>query len=160
MKWRPLIYTALAAAVGLAVYKMTLPRSIRNNNPLNIRDDGVTPWKGLDEPRGDGEYLRFISPEWGYRAAVRVLRSYRMKHGVYRIEDIVSRWAPEHENPTKSYQAFILDKTGFQPGHVVVEEEGDYPTLLRAMAIFEAGALWEDHYSLDPEVINRGVTLA
>ena len=53
----------------------------------------------------------------------------------------------------------MLKHTGWQPGHIPAENEGDYATLLKAMAIHENGAAYAVHPSLSDAVISRGVGL-
>lgn len=124
---------------GYAVYTMT--RGLRNNNPGDIDDDG-TAWEGLDIPRNDGRFLRFISPEYGIRALGRVLHNYVALDGIApTVEAIISRWAPPSENDTEAYiskvtrdltvdRAATLDLTSMLPGlvaSIISEENGINP---------------------------------
>lgn len=78
------------------------PRGVRNNNPGNIEENG-TAWQGLDTPKSDGRFCRFIDPKWGIRAIARVLITYQDKHGVNTVRGIIDRWAPPVENNTSAY---------------------------------------------------------
>jgi hypothetical protein len=51
---------------------MSLPRGIRNNNPLNIRRS-KDKWKGMRAVHSDAQFVQFESLEWGWRAAFRLL---------------------------------------------------------------------------------------
>ena len=80
----------------------TLPRSLRNCNPGNIR---ITKdkWQGLREVQTDKSFFQFIELRWGYRALMRTLQNYRKRHGCMTIADFINRWAPPSENNTGSY---------------------------------------------------------
>ena len=69
----------------------TPPRGIRNRNPGNI-DRGRDRWQGMaDDQSPDPRFVVFTEAEWGIRAIVRVLRSYRDRHGLETVRAIVSR---------------------------------------------------------------------
>lgn len=91
------------------------PRGIRNNNPGNIRwgDD----WKGLvpKEQRTDKSFCQFVTPEYGIRAMVIILRNYQRKHGLSTISGIIKRWAPPNENNTQAYIDSVAKVTGAAP---------------------------------------------
>jgi hypothetical protein len=109
-------------------------KGIRNNNPLNV--EAGANWQGLTG--SDGRFAIFETPFWGIRAAARTLKTYRDKHGLNTVQDIVSRWAPPtDENPTDSYIAFVANKSGVlasQPLSFV-----DYKNVIGAMIHFENG---------------------
>lgn len=109
---------------GAAVYTMT--RGLRNNNPGNIRDDGVTAWEGIDTPRGDGEFLRFTRPEYGIRALARTLSNYIAHDGVApTVSGIISRLAPPNENDTQAYIDKVSGDLSIAPDQLF-----DLPTVL------------------------------
>ena len=60
---------------------MAEPRGYRLNNPLNIRRT-ATAWVGLAVRRADAEFCAFESPEYGIRAAAKILQTYQEKHGI------------------------------------------------------------------------------
>jgi hypothetical protein len=139
-----------------------LPRGIRNHNPGNI-DRGRDPWRGMAaDQSGDPRFVCFEGPEWGVRAIVRVLRSYRDRHGLRTVRGIISRWAPPAENPTGRYIAFVCDRLGLDPDEEVdIDEPGLLRTLVRAIIRKECGPgpLPEgDWYA--PEVIDEGIRRA
>ena len=82
---------------------MAHPRGIRNNNPLNIRKGGSR-WKGMTGD--DGEFVIFEKPEFGFRAAAKIIGSYN-RRGIKTVDDIIATWAPENENPTGAYAKFV-----------------------------------------------------
>lgn len=99
---------------------MSTPRGIRNNNPGNIR--WGSDWKGLvpSTQRTDKSFCQFISPEYGIRAMVRVLRNYTKYPGIPgvgnknidTVREVISRWAPPNENDTEAYISSVASKLG------------------------------------------------
>lgn len=87
-------------------------RGIRNHNPGNIRwgDD----WQGLvpQAQRTDKSFCQFISPEYGIRAMIVILRNYQRKYGLKTITEIIQRWAPPNENNTQAYISSVAQATG------------------------------------------------
>lgn len=157
MNITPVILTGLALGI-MSVFMIN--RSDRNNNPLNIKKNGIK-WKGLSANQSDRTFARFIKPVYGYRAAARILRTYNKQYGINTIEDIISRWAPPFiikngkrvkENDTPAYINFVSKKTGLSPNAVI--SENDYPKLLQAMATMEGGSV------LDMDTIKAGINLA
>ncbi|MCA1809394.1 MAG: structural protein [Lentisphaerae bacterium] len=111
------------------------PRGIRNNNPGNIEDQPGNDWQG--RTGHDGRYVIFSAPVWGIRAMARILDTYRAR-GVDTLAQILATWAPEHENPTSSYVAYVEGATGIDRGHVITR--ADYPAVIEAIIYFENGA--------------------
>lgn len=86
-------------------------RGIRNNNPGNIRWGDE--WQGLvpQAQRTDQSFCQFISPEYGIRAMIIILRNYQSKYGLKTITGIVKRWAPPNENDTQAYIRSVATAT-------------------------------------------------
>lgn len=112
------------------------PRGIRNNNPLNIRH-GSSQWQGMSPEQTDPEFVQFIAPEWGIRAAAVTLRTYRNKYGLNTLAQIIARWAPPTENNTEAYIRSVSSRSGIAPDQVVTD--ADLPALLEAMTKHENG---------------------
>ena len=74
-------------------------RGLRNNNPGNI-DKGRDEWEGQELPGDDPRFCTFTSMAYGCRALIRTLMTYRMKHGLSTVREIINRWAPPVENNT------------------------------------------------------------
>ncbi|MBO9490739.1 structural protein [Endozoicomonas sp. G2_1] len=133
------------------------PRGIRNNNPLNIRENHRVDydWEGEHPLDLDSEFEEFVSPQKGIRAAARILRNYRVNRGLDTVSGIISRWAPpknekgEFENHTESYIKSVAQKINIDPHQVLSER--DYPSLIKAMIYHENG---QQPYSSD--TINQG----
>lgn len=128
---------AIAAALVFGVLTMrniTLPRGIRNNNPLNIRISGDN-WQGA--VGDDGSFVQFETPEKGIRAAARILKNYRDKYGLSSINEIIARWAPPNENDTASYITHIAKHVGISSTDHL--QDYDYPLLISGMIKHENG---------------------
>lgn len=151
-----LIGLLLLGGSGYALYGMT--RGLRNNNPLNIEDDG-TNWDGLDSPRNDGgtsgdgvPKLRFTSPEYGFRAAARIISNYISADGVApTVNGIIRRWSATDQD---AYVAKVSGDLGVDPDQPL-ELPSQLPELLAAMTEQENGF---NPYSA--QTIIAGVNLA
>lgn len=135
---------------------MNTPRGIRNNNPGNIRwgDD----WKGLvpKSQRTDKDFCQFITPEYGVRAMIVILRNYQRKHGLNTITGIINRWAPTNENNTQAYIDSVAKSTGVTPDQFVHTDDSRFMMkLLQAIIRHENGV---QPYGFD--VFVRAVELA
>lgn len=110
------LLAVIAAAITGTAYMMKptvnkQPRGIRNNNPGNIEYTG-TEWVGLDDPKHDGRFMRFVDPVFGIRALARVLSNYQKLHGINTVRGIINRWAPPSENNTGSYINHVASVLG------------------------------------------------
>jgi hypothetical protein len=140
------------------------PRGIRNNNPGNIRwQKGVT-WQGQAKDRTDSEFVVFDTPEWGIRALIRVLLSYK-RRGVVTPAAIINRWAPPkgqaqdgraYTQNTGAYVRSISAALGVGADAVIDVESADtLRLLLPAIIQHENG---QQPYA--PEVLERAMELA
>ena len=78
----------------------------RNRNPLNIRYSKTVTWQGqMGEEKG---LVKFQGFSLGYRAAVKILRSYHLR-GIRTIGKIIETWAPRNENNTEAYIANVVN---------------------------------------------------
>ena len=84
----------------------TLPRGLRNNNPLNIRHS-ASRWQGARAEQTDKAFVQFTSMTMGYRAAWRILETYykhfEAQHKPFTPRNIILRWAPPNENDSEAY---------------------------------------------------------
>lgn len=142
-----------------SIMSLAVPRGIRNNNPLNIKEPkgGGDFWVGELDTDPDATFEEFVAPEYGYRAAKRVIDSYR-RRGVKTLAAIISTFAPSSENLTFAYISSVSNRTGFAHDRVI--SDSDLPALFRAMAIHENGVAWAVHPSLSIDTINKGLALA
>lgn len=139
---------ALAAALILGVYFMlntAKPRGIRNNNPLNIRENDRVDydWDGESLLNSDLDFEEFTTPVYGIRAAARILKNYKEKRNLTTISQIITRWAPpknskgEFENDTQAYIESVSQKVGV--GSDIPLLDDDYARLISAMIYHENG---------------------
>lgn len=94
---------------------MTIPRGLRNNNPLNIRHS-ADKWEGARIEQTDKSFVQFASLAYGYRAAWKVLDTYclafRRERKPYTLRNIIARWAPPSENDTDAYVRSVVGLSG------------------------------------------------
>lgn len=116
----------------------TLPRGIRNNNPLNIRIGNV--WLGEVDNPTDLEFEQFVSMEYGLRAAFVLLRRYIRHYRLDTVQKIISRWAPRNENHTDSYVASVCQQMGIEKDTPIKYEDRETMyKLVEAMSQVECG---------------------
>ncbi len=87
------------------------PRGIRNNNPGNIRYNGIA-WQGLAVPPSDGAFCVFTDAHYGLRALAKLIRNYNKYYGLRTIFGIIRRFAPDVENNTNAYIDSVSRATG------------------------------------------------
>ena len=130
---------------------MSLPRGIRNNNPLNIRKS-KDKWKGLSLTQNDPCFCQFKTLEYGWRAAFYLLtRTYYHKYRLYTIRAIISKWAPPCENNSKAYVENVSRLTGIDPDEPIgipSERPARWIALGMAMAIQENGFESLDYFAM------------
>lgn len=139
-------------------------RGLHNNNPLNIRHS-TDRWRGARAGQTDSEFVQFTSMAYGYRAAWRVLTSYRerfAKEGQpLTPRNIIRRWAPPSENNSDAYLRTVCRFTGLGGN-----ERLEWQTargrqrmvlLLKGMTCVECGIGMED---ADEPAILRGYEMA
>lgn len=88
-----------------------MSRGLRNNNPGNIEKNS-TKWQGLSRDQTDSRFFVFDDIAYGYRAMFRTLRTYKEKHGMNTIEQMINRWAPPIENNTSAYVRAVEKASG------------------------------------------------
>ncbi|WP_405600466.1 MULTISPECIES: hypothetical protein [unclassified Pseudoalteromonas] len=135
------------------------PMNVRYNNPLNIRTGND--WVGERERAIDKGYEEFLTPAFGFRAAYKLLMTYKNKYSAYTLETILNRWAPangEHNgqtyvNHTQNYIKYVGQRLGITAHDAIPEHL--YPELMLAMSDFEgAKGAFNLHQA------REGVTLA
>lgn len=133
---------------------MKTPRGIRNHNPLNI--ERGQPWQGLRSVQTDARFAQFESPDYGIRAAARILINYGKRYGIRTVRQVIARWAPEPENNVDAYVAHVASASGL-PADVplALDEPLTLQRLLPAMILHECG-----QQPYPPHVIANGIRLA
>lgn len=76
-------------------------RGLRNRNPGNIRR-GAVRYRG-EVGSTDSRFRQFESMAMGYRAMFVLLHTYRLKHGLKTVAQMIERYAPSAENDTEAY---------------------------------------------------------
>ena len=116
-----------------------MTRGYRNNNPGNIRLDGVH-WKGEKEPSSDKEFKQFETMAWGYRAAFKLLHNYQKNNGCSILSDFINRWAPPSENNTSAYVSTVAKRAGLSDVSEIDTLKGDtMRAVVSAMSYVENG---------------------
>ncbi len=137
MKSSVMVVTLLLTGVVLYMANRS-PLNVRNNNPLNIRYNPANNWLGqIGEGSG---FARFESVEYGFRAAYKLLLTYRNNYGLETIAEIIERWAPPNENDTQGYIDFVANRLG--RSRYVPLDVSEYPALINAMADKEGKNNW------------------
>jgi len=144
-------FSLLTFTILKSIIIMSLPRGIRNHNPLNIRRS-KDQWKGMAEMQSDRAFVQFKSLEYGWRAAFYLLtRTYYHKYRLYTIRGIISRWAPSSENNTEAYVENVSRLTGIDPDEPIgipSEKPSRWMAVGVAMAIQENGIDSLDYFAM------------
>ena len=130
---------------------MSVPRGIRNNNPLNIRKGSK--WKGERTTQTDPAFEEFISMEYGVRAGFIILRKYMSGYNgltekFNTIEKIIKRWAPPSENNSRAYIEAVSKWTGIPSTQRLAFSQRNY-----MVAIVDAMVKVECGQSIDRAII-------
>lgn len=126
-----------------------MSRGIRNNNPGNIRHDGVK-WRG--ETAGtDKSFKTFETMAWGVRAMFLLLNNYQLKYGIGTIEGMIKRWAPENENNTEAYIKNVSELSGISRNALVTTTDAS-----KMIPIAQAMIRVENGRSIPHEKITEG----
>lgn len=126
---------------------MSVPRGIRNNNPLNIRKGNN--WKGERKVQTDKAFEEFETLQYGLRAGLKLIRNQisgfngsRPKFNT--IGKLIKVWAPPSENQTLRYVDFVCQAVGKQPFDIIRDDDRKLICeIARAMAFVECGQ-WID----------------
>lgn len=117
-----------------------MTRGYRNNNPLNIVKSN-SKWQGMSTVQNDKRFVTFVSMDYGYRAAIKLLFGYQSRYGLKTIEQMVSRWAPHFENDTNAYVDTVSKRTGIPKSEIVDlrKDEKSCIRIVEAMSFVENG---------------------
>lgn len=119
---------------------MMISRGYRNNNPLNIRRNGIR-WKGLRQAQSDSEFFQFQEMVYGYRAAIKILRTYQRRYKLYSLREMIGRWAPPFENDTEAYVQTVANRAKVSADKPVNMTNKDVVLrIIEAMAYVENGS--------------------
>lgn len=131
----------------------TIPRGIRNNNPLNIRIGNT--WLGEVADPSDPSFEQFVTMQYGVRAACVLLRRYIRHYKRTTIQAIIAAWAPACENPTEVYINAVCRYMGMYPEDIIKYEDKD--TICR---LIQAMCLVENGQPISDDIISKGYDMA
>ena len=121
-----------------------ISRAEKNCNPGNIRKS-TDLFNGEVRPSQDPEFKQFQDMDYGFRAMWSVLKSYYYRHGLYTIQEIISRWAPPKDhNPTDDYIAFVAKHSGHAPRERLKFNYEGMSGVVLAIAHYESGYIKEE----------------
>lgn len=119
--------------------KKSMPRGLRNNNPLNIRISRDK-FVGEIQPSQDKVFKQFDTMSHGYRAAFRVLRTYINNYKCDTIRKIISRYAPSSENHTENYIKVVSERSGITADEPILADNREMMVrIVAAMSFVENG---------------------
>lgn len=130
--FKKLLFVALTL---LTFNVLAYPNSLERNNPGNIVKTAIT-WKG--EVDCDSKFECFESPYWGLRAMTKNVMAYYYTRDLHTIREIITRWAPPHENDTDMYVELVSYKLKIHPDEHFELSHHLYP-LVEAIIIMENG---------------------
>ena len=129
---------------------MSEPRGLRLNNPLNIERVPGQTWIGQAAFQGDPIFVTYLTPEYGYRAAARLLM-HKFSRGQTSVLLIVGGkpaehgppiggWAPaaDHNN-VEQYVDAVSKRLGVEPD-APLDLPNRLPELMHAMTVQEQGS--------------------
>lgn len=132
----------------------TMPKGIRNQNPMNLRYVPSIQWNGQIGEDGTG-YARFESVEMGIRAGVKNLINGYFNRGINSPANIIMKYSPAHENPTDSYIQFLANWMGIDKNTAITPTRANLIKLAKGIIRFENGS-----QPYMDATIERGVDLA
>ena len=132
----------LLASYGASFDDLTLGQ--RLNNPLNVRSSAANQWEGGDPTMRERGYEGFTGPDFGIRAADRVLDTYARDYGIDTLSGALSRFAPEaDDNPTQAYIDFVAERSGINPDAPIdLTNPAVRSLVLSPMAEFESKSIY------------------
>lgn len=111
---------------------------IGKNNPFNVRYVIKNCWKG--QTGSTNGFCDFESLDYGIRAAAYLLMHSYRRRGIKTIDGIIKSFAPETENDTDRYIAFVSADCGY-PRYRVLDSVVMYCYVLSAMSKFETSRI-------------------
>lgn len=112
-------------------------RGIKNNNPLNVIKS-TNMWEGKITPSTDSRFEQFKTAEDGIRAGAKLLLNYQKMNGLNTIYKIISRFAPNHENPTDNYAEDVAKDCKVEPDdNYELDNYNNMSCMIKSMIRFE-----------------------
>lgn len=127
-----------------------MSRGLRNHNPGNIRHS-TSRFRGEVSPSTDPAFKQFTEDAWGYRAIFVILNTYRRRHGLRTMGEMIRRWAPPAENATEHYILTVAHLTGLR-----ADSEIDPSSREVMLPLAAAISQVENGTPADPIALRRG----
>lgn len=136
------------------------PRGIRNNNWLNIKYSAFNNWKG--QIGHDEEFCIFSSPDFGIRAARKIMQSYLKRRPNMTLEEFICTWSSTDQQAYVNYVCRV-NLSQLLPWFALKNlQHADIVKLFMNMAEFENGAKYfREHIGnvSAVSIINRGLCI-
>lgn len=114
------------------------PRSVRNNNPGNLKASSFTKSQPGYQSTDSGGFAVFDSPESGAKAQAALLGSY-IDRGYNTVQKIINRWAPPGDNnDTSAYIGTVAKALNVNPNDTI--SKALIPKLQSAISTVEGGS--------------------
>lgn len=136
---RGIVIGAITLMTLTAAIYAAIPRSVRNNNPLNIRLSN-NQWDGKVNG-SDSAFEKFKTPVYGFRAAGKILLNYQKLYGLNTVEQMINRFAPPNENETSSYIQHVAAELGVNANQPIQLTENTLAKMLHVMSTHESGRI-------------------
>lgn len=115
------------------------PEGIRLNNPCNLKKTHDH-WHGSARLQDNKHFVRFLTPQSGLRAAMKVLLTYEDNYRITTINSIIMRFAPPAENNTQSYIDDVSIRMGWPPSAFLdLHDDDTLVRLTQAIVMHENG---------------------
>ena len=133
------LYNNLLDENGMFKTDKSQPRGIRNNNPGNLIKTNIK-WKGKveNEKNSDGHFEQFYELKYGIRALIKDLKN-DIQKGKNTLVELISEFAPSHENHTNSYINFVAKEIGVEPNQQLYPSYALFKNLVSAITKMENG---------------------
>lgn len=122
-----------------------LPRGLRNNNPMNLVKTSI-PWLGKIQS-SDARFEQFRSLGYGIRAGILDLINDYQEDNARNLIDLISQFAPPHENDTSAYISYVARNTGLLPNQEFSQDK--IPFIAYYMAILENGPDYSGFFNVN-----------
>ena len=133
-------------------------RSVRNNNPGNIRIS-ANDWVGKIDNPNENSFETFATPELGVRAMTKQLYKYQ-ERGKSTVRDMIYTWAPPSDNnDSANYAARVAAAMGVDLNSSVDLRNNPALTakMINAMIIEEGGSEASAYFAT---AVNSGISMA
>lgn len=133
---------------------MTLPRGMRNKNPMNLVKTKIN-WIGKVEKSTDRTFEQFTRMEYGIRAGAMDIAN-DIRKGKNTVEKLIEEFAPSSENNTKAYIRNVCKRIGVQEWEVLEVKEKLIVEIVRVIIDHENGTRGK---LISNETIKKGVEM-